>query len=282
LTDLAVETKLGDMKIIKSRAPKAVRVLLYGQEGIGKTTWASQAPAPIFIAPEQGAGLLSIDYIDVHSYDETIAALAELAKTQHDYKSVVIDTIDQLDSWVRRDIEKKHGRALEDMSFGKGYVLAEEAHRELFERCNVLWQKGINIICLAHADVKKYEPPEGVAYTAWSPRLQNRTAKVWCEGVDAVLFASFVQNNGSLERVIQTTPSVAWTAKNRFGLNAQISMKPSDFWDIALVDWQEEYKNALAKVDEETRQKCQDWLASKGATPENIRRAVQQLKKQKT
>ena len=50
-----------DLSSIRKTTTSAPLVLLYGTSGVGKTTFASQAPAPVFIQTEQGEGTLTLD-----------------------------------------------------------------------------------------------------------------------------------------------------------------------------------------------------------------------------
>ena len=74
------------------------RILIYGTEGIGKSTTASQAPKPIFIATEDGLDQIDCDSFPLaRRFDEVMSALSALYTEKHDYQSVVIDSLD----WVR-------------------------------------------------------------------------------------------------------------------------------------------------------------------------------------
>jgi len=154
------------------------RILMYGTEGIGKSTTASQAPKPIFIPTEDG-----LDQIDCASYSE-----------EHDYQSVVIDSLDWLERLIWDDVCREYGvKSIEkaDGGYAKGYTHALTQWREVLNGLDALRnERGMAVILLAHAKVEKFEDPESVAYDRYSPRLHKHAAALVTEWCDGVLFAT--------------------------------------------------------------------------------------------
>jgi len=165
------------------------RILMYGTEGIGKSTTASQAPKPIFIPTEDG-----LDQIDCASFplaqrfDEVVSAISALYSEEHDYQSVVIDSLDWLERLIWDDVCREYGvKSIEkaDGGYAKGYTHALTQWREVLNGLDALRnERGMAVILLAHAKVEKFEDPESVAYDRYSPRLHKHAAALvteWCQ-----------------------------------------------------------------------------------------------------
>lgn len=232
--------------IRKGREFAPPRILLVGIEGIGKSTWASSAPSPIFIQTEDGLG-----GIDCHkfplatSYEEVIEQLSAISSEEHDYQTVVIDSVDWLERLIwdhvcRRtnvtNIERVGG------GFSKGYVYALDEWREVLQLLKRCHERGMAIILIAHAKIERFEDPENPAYDRYSPRLHKHAQALLTEWVDAVLFATRkmvvktdgvgfderkvatpVGPNGG-ERIVRTVGSPACVAKNRYGLPPELPL----------------------------------------------------------
>jgi len=168
------------------------RILMYGTEGIGKSTTAAQAPHPIFIPTEDG-----LDQIDCASFplaqrfDEVVSAISALYTEEHDYQSVVIDSLDWLERLIWDDVCREYGvncreygvKSIEkaDGGYAKGYTHALTQWREVLNGLDALRnERGMAVILLAHAKVEKFEDPESVAYDRYSPRLHKTVIRHVC------------------------------------------------------------------------------------------------------
>ncbi len=181
--------------IVTGKKNKPPRLLIYGTEGIGKSTLASQAPSPIFIPTEEG-----LDEIDCASfplcenYASVTSAVESLIMEEHSYGTVVIDSAD----WLERLI---HDRTCTDSGvksielaaggYGKGYTAALNYWRELLAMLDACRnQRGMVVILIAHAQIEKFEDPESAAYDRYSPRLHKKTSSpLIVEWADAALCA---------------------------------------------------------------------------------------------
>lgn len=228
------------------------RLLLYGVEGIGKSTFAAQAPKPIFISTEDGLNEIDCDSFplakkltDVESY------LSALATEPHEYQTVVIDSCDWLEQLIWDDLCRINNAAtIEkiDGGYGKGYIAALRFWRELIDRLSVLHHKRkMAVILIAHAKVERFEDPETNPYDRYSPRLHKLANAAITEWADAVLFAtrSFRTETKEMgfgkqrtiavgigkdggKRVIRTVGGPACIAKNRYNLPYEIDLS----WDV--------------------------------------------------
>lgn len=229
-----------DLKSIrKNDAIAAPRVMVYGVEGIGKSTFGASAPNPIFILTEDGLGSLTVDHFPLaSSVDDVFAAINSLYEDKHEYQSVVLDSLDWLESMIWKDVESKHDA--KELAFGKGAVIAADKWRELLEGLNALRNdKGMAIILIAHTTIKRFDSPEVEPFDRYQPKLQDRSNALIREWCDAVLFANYKTivkkddvgfnktvsrgiSNG--ERLLYTSERPAYMAKNRYGLPESIAL----------------------------------------------------------
>jgi len=224
------------------------RLLIYGTEGIGKSTTAAGAPSPIFIPTEDG-----LDQIDCASFPlaDTLAdvqtALQALIQEEHDFETVVLDSVDWLERLIWDSLCEQYGvTSIEkvDGGYAKGYTHALTPWRAILNDLNTLRsQRGMCVILLAHAKVEKFEDPEQPAYDRYSPRLHKHATALITEWVDAVLFATrkiitkteeagFNRTRTTAaglgkdggERILRCVGSPACVAKNRYGLPAELAL----------------------------------------------------------
>jgi hypothetical protein len=236
------------------RAPMPPRILLYGTEGIGKSTCASRTPKPIFIQTEDGLGEIDCHKFPLaRSFDDVLATLAELHTEQHDYQTVVIDSLDWLERMIWDLLCKNYGvSSIEkvDGGYGKGYVHAMTYWRQVVDRLALLRSdRSMMVVLVAHAKVERFEDPEEAAYDRYSPRLNKHAAALVAEWCDAVLFATrkivtrtetgafnrprvkaaAVGKDGG-ERILRCIGGPSCIAKNRYGLPAEL---PLDWQSLA-------------------------------------------------
>lgn len=221
--------------VIHGRVQRPIRVLLYGIQGIGKTTWASEAPSPIIIPTEDGCGLVDVPrFPKAVTWSDIFTALDTIDHEMPDRKSVVLDTIDWAEPLCWQALvnraNKADIKAIDDFGFGKGYKAALPEWRLLLSRLEHLWSvKGMNVIFLAHSQIKTFKNPEGEDYDRYQLKLHDvagGAVKEWC---DAVLFAKYetfantdkrkrTRGVSSGDRVVHTEQHAAWDAKNRYDL----------------------------------------------------------------
>ena len=224
------------------------RLLLYGIEGIGKSTTAAQAPKPIFIQTEDGLDQIACDSFPLAtSYRDVVTALAALHDDEHAYQTVVLDSLDWLERLIWDEVCREYGvRSIEkaDGGYAKGYTHALTQWREVLAGLDALRAKrGMAVILLAHAKVEKFEDPESAAYDRYTPRLHKHAAALVTEWADAVLFATRKYRTESEEagfnrtrsiavplgaeggeRILRTVGGPSCIAKNRFSLPAELPL----------------------------------------------------------
>ncbi|MBI1900549.1 MAG: ATP-binding protein [Planctomycetia bacterium] len=240
-------------RVERGKTTKPPRILAYGVEGIGKSTFGSQAPKPVFIQTEDG--LDEIDCVKfplATSYEDVVSALSELRTEEHDYESVVIDSADWLERLIFDKLCAQHGvNSIEkvDGGYAKGYTHALTYWREIIGHLNALrTARGMVVLLIAHAKVDRFEDPEAPAYDRYVPRLHKHAAALLSEWCDAVLFATrkfrtqtedagfnrkrtiahaIGQDGG--ERILRCVGSPSCVAKNRYGITEELPLSWHSF-----------------------------------------------------
>lgn len=232
-----------DLKSIrKNDAMAAPRIMVYGVEGIGKSTFGAGSPNPIYILTEDGLGSLKVDHFPLAtSFQDVMDAISTLYKENNAFETVIIDSLDWLEAIIQREIEQKYDA--KDLAYGKGSLIAAEKWREILDGLNALRNdKGMAIILIAHTTIKRFDSPEVEPYDRYQPKLQERSNAVVREWADAVLFANYKTivkkddvgfnqtNNRGIstgERLLFTSERPAYMAKNRYNMPESIPLS----WD---------------------------------------------------
>lgn len=218
-------------KITEGPAPRAQRLLIYGPEGIGKTTMASQLPDPVFCDVEDGSGHLFVRRMPVPpDWDVLIDEVRSVAEDHGDILTVVIDSADAAERLCQRKVcERAKKPSIESWGYGKGYTIAAEEFSKLLDVCDRCIEIGVNVCFIAHSQMRKFERPDELgAYDRFEVKMHKHVATMVKEWSDAVLFLDYetfvsVDDSGKGrasggKRVIRTSHSVSWDAKNRWGL----------------------------------------------------------------
>lgn len=234
------------MKLIKGPIESAQKICLYGVEGIGKSTFASKFPNPLFIDVEGSTKQLDVARTQRPSSWTMLLQQIEYVKKNPDVCStLIIDTADWAEQLcVDHICAKSNMDGLEGWNYGKGYTYLAEEFGRFLNRLDDIIDRGINVVLTAHAKIKKFEQPDEMgAYDRWELKLQRKTAPLVKEWADIVLFANyktFVLTDEKTKskkaqggkRVMYTSHHPAWDAKNRHDLPEEL---PLDYQAIAHV-----------------------------------------------
>lgn len=230
------------MKILRGKQPKPRRVLLYGQHGIGKSTWAAQAPRPLFLNIEDGLSDIACDKTEkLSDLSSVTSAIGWLLNNDHGYQSVVIDTADWLEKLIFAAVASDAGKPnIAEIGFGKGYVAGEGKLEYLLTGLDKLsMRRNMLVIVLAHARIVRFENPETAAYDRYELDLhKSLSGKIqeWCDEVFFASFRVFTRKEdlgfgrerttaiGGTDRYIRTTETAVASAKNRLGLPTELPM----------------------------------------------------------
>lgn len=236
--------------VTSTRQPaRPIRIALFGVPGVGKTTFAAQAPSPIFLCVEDGAGFLDAKaFPKPLSWQDTLDAVEVLLRDPHDFKTLVIDTLDALESLCWEHVCRIHGngktRSIEDFGYGRGYQHAVETWEQLLRRLEQLQVKrGMHLVLVAHAVARDHKDPDHDAWKRWAMKLHSKSADVIAGWVDAVLFAApeMVAKKEGLktrgfatgERLLYTEATGSHEGKNRYGLPPILPLDWEAFWKAA-------------------------------------------------
>jgi hypothetical protein len=227
----------------KRKRPR--RILLYGTRGIGKSTFGAMAPNPVFIPTEDGLEHISCKafFSDrappiCQTYGEVIACIAELYQAPHEFKTVVIDSLDWLERLVIDETcRRQKAQSLDELnkrSYGKGYDFTLPLWRDILSGLDALRnERGMTIIFISHFTTEKVRQPDTDTFTRYSPKLHKESSDMVQEWCDEVLFASYkvftttidegfgrerAKGIGTGERILKTTERPTHLAKNRLSL----------------------------------------------------------------
>ncbi len=291
--------------VTHGKVDKPPRVLLYGVEGVGKSSFGAAAPSPIFIASEEGANNLDVArFPKPENWSDVIDAVRALTVEGHDHRTLVVDTLDAIEPLCWRVVCEKATRSgksadsIEDLGYGKGYVAALDEWRVLLAALERLWStKGMGIILIAHSLVKPFKNPEGDDFDRYQLKLHDKAGGLIKEWTDCNLFARFeiyankkkgelkAKGVGTGARIIHTQRTAAYDAKNRYDLPEQMPLDWQTFADAIkahrpadpakLIATIEEHLTSLA--DESVTTRVRAALAKSGENAAELARIANHL-----
>lgn len=225
------------MEITRGKIKKAKKVVIYGPEGIGKSTFASRFPDPLFIDTEGSTNDMNVARLPrPTSWTMLLEEINYIRKTPGVCRTLVIDTIDWAEMMCIEHICDKHQKnGIESFGYGNGYVYVKEEFGKFLNKLSDVIEAGINVVLTAHAQLRKFEQPDEMgAYDRWELKLgkktSSQTSPLVKEWADMLLFANYktysvaVDDKGKKhkaqggKRVMYTTHHPCWDAKNRYGL----------------------------------------------------------------
>lgn len=239
-------------EVISGKIQKAKKVVLYGPEGIGKSSLAAQFPNPIFIDTEGSTTELDVRRVPRPTSWEMLKQQVQWVKQQGPsrFGTLVIDTIDWAEMQCNESVCAQHNKnGIEDFGYGKGYIYAAEEFGRFLNLLSDVVEAGIHVVLTAHSQIVKFEQPDEMgAYDRYQLKLGaktgSRTAALVKEWADMVLFINYKTFSVALDdkgrkhkgqggaRVVYSTHHPAWDAKNRHGLPDEF---PLDYSYIAYI-----------------------------------------------
>lgn len=225
------------MQITRGKIKKAKKVVVYGPEGIGKSTFASQFPGAVFIDTEGSTNDMDVARLPrPTSWTMLFEEIEYIKKTPGICKTLIIDTIDWAEQLCVEHICAKHNKSgIEDFGYGNGYVYTKEEFGRFLNRLTDVIEVGVNVVLTAHAQLRKFEQPDEMgAYDRWELKLgkktQSQTSPLVKEWADMLLFCNYKTHTVAVDdkgkkhkaqggrRVMYTAHHPCWDAKNRYGL----------------------------------------------------------------
>lgn len=229
------------MKISTGQKKTAVKGVIYGPEGVGKSTLAGNFPDPVFVDLENGTNQLDVRRVDEKNWNwkKLKDTIKELAQSKQ-FKTIVIDTADMAEMLCSLYVTAKHHiESIASPDYGKGYQYLADNFKIFLDDLKVISRDtNTNIVFIAHSKLSKFEQPNEVgAYDRYELKLEKKVSQAIKEWGDFVLFLNYKVNvikaDGNMgksykatggERVIYTTHSPTWDAKNRFGLEEELPL----------------------------------------------------------
>lgn len=222
-------------QIENTRRAKPLKVVIYGSEGIGKTTFASQFPNPIFIDTDnEGTSFIDAKKLPDPTDWSMLMQEVQFTAVNRPGKTLVLDTADWAETLAKQYLmNKNHWKAIDSANYGAKYVALADEIEKLLQALNQVVTAGMNVVITAHAQLKKQELPDEIgAFDRWELKLERRDSAMIKEWADLLLFADYKttvvtdSNNHAKaqggERVMYTTHKPTWDAKNRLGLADQL------------------------------------------------------------
>lgn len=262
------------MEITKGIIGGPKKVLIYGPEGIGKTTFASKFPDPVFIDTEGSTKEMDVARLPApSSWTRIKEEVRYVIAHPNVCRTLVVDTADWAEKMAIQSVLDEHQKnGIEDFGYGNGYRYVYEKFGELLNLLNDVIDSGIHVVLTAHATLRKFEQPDEMgAYDRYTMKLidspKTSIAAAVKEWADMVLFANYKTivvtdsktkktraQGGS--RVMYTTHHSCWDAKNRFSLPDELPFAYEEIKQIiegkTITETKEETKE---KTKKETKPK---------------------------
>ena len=223
--------------ITRGKRLRAPKIVIYGPPKVGKSTFAASAPKAIGIITEEGLDNLDVDaFPKATKLEEVTEALKTLATDPHEYQTVFVDSLDWLEPLILAKVCEAHRvKNIEDIGYGKGYIMADDLWREFFSALDFLRnERGMTIICIAHEQINKVKNPTlADDYDAYSLKLNKRAVGIINEWADIIGFANHEVITRTVEagfnqkdtkavstgqRKLHLNPHPAYIAGNRYGV----------------------------------------------------------------
>ena len=233
---------------IKKPEDRPAIVTILGDSGLGKTSLACTFPNPIVIRAEDGLSAIPSEqrpdaFPVIQKVDDVWDQLMALIKEEHEYKTVIVDSVTALERLFIQHIidnDPKNPRSINQALGGYGAGLAAVAtmHQRVRKACGILNErKNMNVVFVAHADTETVELPDQDPYTRYSLRLGKRSVAPYVDDSDVVGFLklqTFTTGDGDRKkamsdgtRLLVCYATASNVSKNRFGIEDDIVFEPN-------------------------------------------------------
>jgi hypothetical protein len=225
------------LNIQRGRRHTPVRAVIYGTEGIGKSTLAAAFPSPVILDTEEGTHHLDVARVSIGSWEELRAAVAEIGSKPSEFRTVVIDSADWAERLLTEQLLRENKWAsIESAGYGKGFTMLAEAFGRFLTQCDALIGVGLNVAFVAHSKVQRTSPPDMAdGFDRYELKLTKQTAPLLKEWCDLLCFCNYKTTvsegsdgrkkaTGGKRRLMHLERAAAWDAKNRYGLDAELPM----------------------------------------------------------
>lgn len=226
------------------------RIMIYGQPKIGKSTFASQAPNPIFLDLENGSENVKVARIpgeQLQSVEQVDEALAAIYQQEHKFETLVLDSATMLERIIQDHVAKREGKkTVNDIGYGKGFAEVANVFSEFLGKLDMIRnERNMIIILVGHATQRQFDDPTTQSYSRFCPTLHEKCAQLLEQWTDCLFYAGprvFTKSedagfNKKLtkavggERVLFTSGSPSIVAGNRYGIDGPLELTWDAFHD---------------------------------------------------
>lgn len=239
---------LGRLKSSTSTFPPII--LLYGVDGVGKTSLAAEFPDALYLPTSgertpEGVDLATPEDEDggtqyITSWEELKTIVGDLLTEDHDFKTVIFDSLDGLEPVLNAETCARIGADSigsndkgSAAAFGQGDVQGDVEWAEFMDACAMLTHRGIAVVLLGHPEIKRFDSPVTDPYDRYQVKLRKRAAALVRERCDIVAFLNYrislkskevgikkevTHAEGGKERQIHLTEGAGFVAKNRYSM----------------------------------------------------------------
>ncbi len=241
-------------------------ILLYGVDGIGKTSLAAEFPNPIYLGTEGERPPSDVEMATpgvITDLNDVFSVFEELLTTEHDFKTVIIDSLDGLEPLVWRSTCARLGvNSIEEPGYGRGYSEADSEWNEYLSAVAALAQAGMYVVQIAHPEIVRFDSPTTDPYSRYTIKMHKRSNALVREKSDVVAFMNYrvtikekevarqtkvAHAEGGKERQIHLVEGAGFNAKNRYSMPDSVSYRKGQgfaelakFWPVANGSGQQE------------------------------------------
>lgn len=232
------------------------RIVIHGGEKVGKSSFSSQAPRPLFLPTEEGLkGLNATAAVEdgkarLETWGEFDAALTYAENNLATFDSLVIDSGDWLEMLIHANIMATYNKpsmAEAAGGYGKAYLEALEYWHNVLMRLDRINKQGKYIIIICHSKSYLFNDPNLEPYDLWtiklhSPKNGGGSLELLKEWADCIMFAqieTYVSETATTKgsdtnkkhratstgkRLLQLDNSKAFLAGNRYGMTGSCDL----------------------------------------------------------
>lgn len=222
-----------------------------GDPGMGKSSLAALMPRPIFICAEDGLERVKEDIrpagVKIRSSEDLRELLRDIANEEHDYKTIVTDSVTALEAIFIDEVMEASGNPMSINQAAGGYGAgpkAVAAKHESFRKSvvKIAKKRGMHVVFIAHADTETVPLLDrDEAYMRYSFRLGKHSLRPYVDEVDMVGFvrhemflrsrdkdAKVKRAASSGDRIFDCVPNAWSIAKNGFQITEPLTFKEGE------------------------------------------------------